>query len=240
MGFCDSGQSQQSSQGWQDPLGPTSIGKNGQPTFSATGAPQLRSSIFNYLNIPGMANSGQNASKALSSAAANPTWGLTETNATKNAAGDYLAGSPQLDAELAQQRAAALQSAADTNARTRSNFGKNGMSFSTGNEQAQQAQTGAANAAANQNNALSYLQNYQTERANQNNAATQLQGAYAAPLNYLSNVGSAQLQPLQSAGNLLSGLSSGGQVFQTGQTGQYNPSLGSSILNGFSGVMGSL
>lgn len=241
-GFCDDSQSQQSSQGWQDPLGPTSISKSGQPSFSATGAPQLRGSLFNYLGnyIPGLAQSGQETASALKAAAANPTWAQAEGNASKNAAGDYLNGSPQLNEALARQRAQSLTDVANQNARTRSQFSKNGMQFSTGNQQAQQAATGASNAASDNTAAQTYLQNYQNERANQNNAATQLQGAYAAPLNYLTSVPGAQTAPLSSAGNILSALSGGGQVFNTGQTGSYSPSLGSSIMNGFSGVMGSL
>ena len=56
--------------------------------------------------------------------------------------------------------------------------------------------------------------------------------ATGTPLNYLSGVSGAMVSPLSQSGNLISGLSSGGQVYQTGQKAYDNPSIGSSILSG--------
>lgn len=241
MGFCDSGQQQQTTQGWQDPLGPTSM-RNGQPQFSATGAPQMRSQIFNYLGsiAPTLQQSGAKVASQLGTDAQNPYFNTAASNAEKTIAGNYLNGSPELDRAMATSRAASLASAADQGARLRSLDAKNGMSFSTADQQAQEANNAAANAQAQNTNAQTYLQNYLAERGNQVNGTTQLQTALAGPLNYLSGIPGAYTSPLGAEGNLLTSLSGGGQVFNTGQSGTYSPSTGSSILNGFSGVMGSL
>lgn len=242
MGFCDSGQQQQTTQGWQDPLGPTSMGPGGQPNFSATGAPQMRSQIFNYLGsvAPQLQKSGQAVASQLGSDAANPYFNTAQKNAESTIAGDYLNGSPELDRAMATQRAQTMASAADNAARIKSTDAKNGMAFSTGDQQALEANNAAANATAQNTSAQTYLQNYLAERGNQINGVNQLQTAQAAPLNYLSGQSGAITQPLNQEGNLLTSLSGGGQVFNTGASGTYSPSLGSSILNGFSGVMGSL
>lgn len=233
MGFCDSSQGQQNQTGWSDPLGPTSF-NGSQPVFSATGAPQMRSQLFNYLGgyLPTTTQSGANYASALTSAASNPTWNTLQANAGKTAAGNYLAGSPQLDTAMANNRAATMASSANDNARIRSEFAKNGIGFSTANQQAEQANTAAAGATAQNTNAQTYLQNYLSERQNQQNAGNTLAQAQGTPLNYMSGISSAYTTPLSQAGNLLSALSSGGQVFSTGTTGSYSPSTGSSILNG--------
>jgi hypothetical protein len=109
---------------------------------------------------------------------------------------------------------------------------KNGMDFSTASQQAQQAANAAASATAGRTEAEARGQNYLGERANQNAAGSMLQQATSAPLSYLGQVSGAATQPLTQAGNLLSGLSSGGQIYGTGSNGSYSPSMGSSILNG--------
>lgn len=227
MGFCDSGQSQSNQTKWVDPLGPSA-------SQGGTGAPELRNQLFNYLGgyLPSSTQAGQTYASALQSQANNPIWGQVASNASKNAAGDYLAGSPVLDRALAQQAGQARAAAAGSDARIRSQYAKNGMSFSTGNQQAQEANEGATNASINANNSNAYLQNYLAERQNQNNAGNQYASAAAAPLSYLGQVSGAYTQPLSQAGNLLSGLSSGGQTITTGSSGVYSPSTGSDILNG--------
>ena len=216
-----------------DPLGPTSIGPGGQPQFSATGAPQIRSTLFNYLNqsLPSSVSAGNTYAGASQGAAANPGWATAAGNANQNAAGDYLAGSPQLDTALATQRGQTMADAANQDARIKSQFTQNGMGWSTGQQQAQEANNAAAGAQAANTSAQTYLQNYMNERANQNNAGTQLATATSQPLNYLSGVAGATQAPLAGAGNLISGLSSGGQVFQTGSQGNNNSLSTPSILS---------
>jgi len=152
MSFCNSTQSEnsQNNDQWANPLGPTSIGPNGKPIFSPSGAAQLGTQALNYLggSMPAMNQAGQASAAALQRAAASPGWGAAQTNAAQTAAGDYLAGSPQLNRSLAQTQAAAGASAADAAARERSMFAKNGMGWGTPALQATQATTAQANEAA--------------------------------------------------------------------------------------------
>jgi len=242
MSFCQDSQRNVSNYGYSDPLGPTSMGPKGGPKFSPTGAPQMRSRIFDYLgsSMPGMNQAGADYASALKSAAGDPGWSQAGDLARKTMSGNYLNGGPNLDRALATNRAAAMSEAADATARIKSGYGKNGMQFSTAAEQADLGTRAAASARANQVNASTYLQNYLAERGNQNQAVGMLGQAKQGPLSYLSQVGGAYSSPLAQAGNLISGMSSGGQVYNTGSTGTSSPSLGSNIMNGFSGVVGSL
>lgn len=246
MGFCSSNQTasnagqQNTGYNWQNPLGPTSIGANGKPNFSATGAPQLATQLFSYLggSMPQMQQAGLNYAGALQGAAVAPGWQAAQNNATQTAAGNYLAGSPELNAALARNQATAGAAAADEVAREKATLSKNGMAFGTPEQEAAQSTVASANANAANTNAQTYLQNYLSERAAQNNSGNMLAQATGTPLSYLGSVPGAYTSGLTPAGNLLSALSSGGQVFQTsaGQTGSqngnYNPSIGSDILNG--------
>lgn len=238
MGFCDSGQSQTNKGQYIDPLGPTSIGPHGRAVYAPTGAPQMRTQLFNYLGQyqPAMNAAGQSYASGLQSAAANPGWAQAADLANKTMAGDYLHGSPELDAAMTANTRQAMASAADSGARIKSQMGMNGMGFSTANQEAQQANTASAAANAANTNAQTYLQNYLSERQNQNNAVNNLATATSTPLNYLQGVSGAMEQPLTQAGNLLSALSSGGQVFTSGTSGSYSPSMGSSILQGIGGL----
>lgn len=233
MGCFSSGQSGTSQYKWQDPLGPTAIGKNGKPTYSATGAPQIRSDLFDYLRgyMPDMAQAGQQAADYSRAAGTAPGWGAVQDNASRAAAGDYLHGSPELDRSMAYNRATALGEAQDQNARTRADYARNGLNYSTGNQQAQEGNAAAAGARASETNANVYGQNYGAERGYQTNAGNQLATGYSAPLSYLSNVSSAYEKPLGDAGNLLSALSTGGQALQTGSSQAYSPSAFSNIAN---------
>jgi hypothetical protein len=207
-----------------DSLGP-SLAKGG------TGAPELRSQIFDYLQgyMPQMNQAGATYANALQKAAGDTGWQSAQDVARRTAAGDYLNGSPALDRATAWNRAQTEADAANQNARIRSNYAQNGMGFSTGAQEAQQSNNAAANANASATNANTYLQNYLTERGNQNNSGQMLGQAQQGPLSYLGNVSGAYAQPASQIGQLLSGLSTG-QVVQTG--GTYSPSLGSSILQG--------
>ena len=241
-GFCDSSQSaggnQTNNNQWANPLGASSIGANGRPVFTPSGAPQLGQQSLNYLgsSMPQMNAAGQASATALTGAAANPGFTAAQSNAAGTAAGDYLAGSPQLNRALAQNQATAGAGAADAAARARSGMAKNGMAWGTGQQQVEQAATAQGNEAAANTNALSYLQNYQSERGAQNQAGAQLAQAYSAPLSYLSSVPGALASGPSAAAPLISGLGSGGQIFSTGgsntSSGLYNPSIGSDIMNG--------
>jgi len=241
MSFCSGGQTQGGNQWnnnqWANPLGPSSIGPNGKPIFTPSGASQLGQQALSYLggNMPAMNAAGQASASALQSAAANPGFGAAQTNAANTAAGDYLSGSPQLNRSLAQNEAVQGAGAADAAARARSEMAKSGMAWGTGQQQVQQAATAQGNEAAAQQNALSYLQNYQAERGAQNQAGGQLAQAYAAPLSYLSGVPGAYAGGAGAAAPIISGLGSGGQLYSAGSgdytSGVMSPSVESGILN---------
>lgn len=242
MGFCDSSQSTSAPPTWADPLGPTSTGKGGRAVYGASGAPQLRTGIFNAMQgyQPQLSGASDAAAATLSKGMTNPAWQEGQNLATRNMSGAYLNGSPQLNTAMAENRAATMGAAADQNARTQSQFTKTGMGWSTANQQATQGATASAAGEADRNAANTYLQNYQMERGNQNAAPQQFAAASAAPFNYLSQGSSAVMSPLTQQGNLLSALSSGGQVVTPNTTQSINPSTGSSILNGWAGVVGNL
>lgn len=169
-----------------------------------------------------------------------PQWKSAENLATRNLSGAYLNGSPQLDRAMAANRAGTLAAASDATARIKSQFGKAGMGWSTGYQQAAQSNQAAAGADAGRTSANAYLQNYMNERQTQNAAPGQFAAAKAAPFNYLSQASQSVMSPLAAQGNLLSALSSGGQVITPNSTQTVNPSLGSSIVNGWAGVVGNL
>lgn len=245
MSFCSggtqsSGQTGTSNQNaWANPLGASSVGPGGHPTFTASGAPQLGAQTLSYLGalMPQMNQAGQGYASALQGAAANPGWASAQSNAASTAAGNYLNGSPELNRALAQNQAAAGAGAANAAAQQKSLLAKNGMTWGTGQQQAEQAAQAQGNEAAAQTNALAYLQNYQAERQAQNNAGGQLAQAVGAPLNYLSQVPGAYSSGLTPAAQLISGLGSGGQIFSNGTAGNTydagttSPSTGSDVLN---------
>lgn len=242
MGFCDSSQSTSAPPVWADPLGPTATGKRGRAIYGTSGAPQLRTGIFNAMQgyQPALSAASDAAASRLTSGVNAPAWGEAQGLATRNLSGAYLNGSPQLDRAMAENRAATMGAAADATARLKSQYGRAGMGWSTANQQAAQGAATTAAGEADRDAANTYLQNYQFERGNQNAAPGQYAQAAAAPFNYLSQGSSAILNPLQQQGNLLSALSSGGQVITPNTTQTLNPSLGSNIMNGWAGVIGNL
>ena len=94
------------------------------------------------------------------------------------------------------------------------------MSFSTANQQAQEANRAAAAGQAQGQNAQIIGQNYMNERQLQAQAPQQLAQATGTPLSYLGQVPGAYLSPLQQQAGLVSGLSTG-QV-ATPSTAVYN------------------
>jgi hypothetical protein len=246
MSFCSGGTSSNNNTGqtnynqWANPLGASSIGPNGKPIFQASGAPQAGAQALSYLSseMPAMNQAGQASASALQSAAANPGFQAAQTNAGATAAGDYLSGSPQLNAALAQNQAQAGAAAGNAAAAQKSMMAKNGMAWGTGQQQVEQGATAQGNEAAANTNAQAYLQNYQAERGAQNNAGSQLASAYAAPLSYLGAVPGAMSSGVAAAAPTISGLGSGGSIYSAGgygtgyDAGITNPSTGSDILNG--------
>lgn len=233
-GFCQSQQNTSAPPVWADPLGPTSTGRGGVARYGTSGAPQYRSGLFNYMSgvSPEMYGAASDLASGLQTAAGSSFFPAAEREASNTLAGNYLSGSPQLNAAMAANTAGQIAQAQDENARVKSDFTRSGMRYSTGMEQAAQGNVTNAAAQAGRTNAMTQLQNYQTERQNQQNAPAMYTAAQSAPFNYLSQVSSALMNPASLQGNLLSALSSGGQTITPNVSEMYTPSMGANILTG--------
>lgn len=208
---------------WYDPLGPASGRQK-------TGATDIRRDLFNYVrdNLPsslGDANAYQQQSRT---AANDPAYAQAAQNARRSIAGDYLNGSPQLDAIVNSSRAAAQREAANAAAGLRDQYARAGLSFGTPALQALQSAQAAATAKASADeNQLRYA-NYQAERQNQLQGPQQLAAAQAVPLEYLIKSANAA-NTLAPTANLLTGLSGGGQVVKPDMIAK--PSIDSYIMD---------
>lgn len=211
--FCEPNNNKKIPPKWYDPLGPKRIG--GQA---------FRQEIFSDLHdlAPQLKQNAADVGARAGAAAADPGWAGAADNARRSIAGDYLNGTPQLDAALARARAAGTREAGNAAAGVRDQFARNGLSFSTVNQQAQQAAQAGATARVNDTETQARLANYQQERANQVQAPGQLKAATDVPIDYLSGQGSAPLVPLNSVGQLVSGLAGGGQLVKPDVLGQRN------------------
>lgn len=188
-----------------DPLG-TDTGVN-------SGQAQ-RSGIYNTMQSQtGAINTGtRNYVSALNSAASDPALAQSKQYEQDILGGKYLNGSPALDNSMAQMRAAASRAVADQNAKTASGFAQNGMSFGTGNQEAQQAGTALQTSQANQTEADARLKNYEAERGYMEAAPSAIQSIDKDTTGYLSAVPGAYLAPLTSEAQIVAGLSGGGTV----------------------------
>ena len=203
--FCGPNSNKKVKPQWYDPLGPSRIG--GQA---------FRQGIFNDLRklAPELKQNAADMGARAGVAAADPGWSGAADNARRAIAGEYLKGSPQLDAALARTRAAGTREAGNAAAGIREQFARNGLSYSTANQQAQQMAQAGATARVNDTETQARLANYQQERANQAQAPGQLKSALDAPIDYLSAQGTAPLVPLNAIGQLVAGLAGGGQLIK--------------------------
>lgn len=174
----------------------------------------MRTGIYNQIAglFPGMMSNAQGASGAMGQAYALPGWGQAQQLASNEMQGNYLNGSPELDAAMAQMRAGSEAATANTNAGVRSQYAQNGMAFGTGNQEAEAANNAANNASANQAEAQAREQNYQAERQLQSNAVNNYATATTTPLNYLAQDNEPYMTPLTEISQIVSGLSKGGAV----------------------------
>ncbi len=240
MGYSGGQQTYTDKPQWFDPLGPSSVGydKKGKPVqnFNPSGAPQMREGIFNQIDEthPVTTASSHELAGRLAEASNDPGWADAQGNARATIRGDYLNGSPQLDAAMAATRRSQMNAAADSNARQGAQFARNGMTFSTANQQANQANNAAAAAAAGNTEAQARLANYTAERQNQIKGTEQLEAATAAPLNYLENIPNALLNPLATEASLISGLSTGGPIATPSSTIVKKPGTGDYISGALS------
>lgn len=176
----------------------------------------MRSSIYGTLSglWPGLANQSNILGGALGRAAALPGFTQGKDLASAEMQGNYLNGSPALDSAMGAMRSASAAQMANADARTRSQFVQNGMSFGTPMQEAQASGDAAATASANQAEAMARLQNYQSERQLQSGAINNYATATTTPINYLGQMNEAYLQPLTEISQIVRGLSTGGQVAQ--------------------------
>lgn len=200
------------------------------------GGQQMRGSIYSLLSglSPTLNQNSTNTANALGQAYSLPGWAQARDLATSEMAGKYLGGSPQLDAAMSAMRAASGAASANTNAGIRSNFAQNGMSFGTGNQEAQSANSAANNASANNAEAQARMQNYQAERQIQNNAVNTYGTATTTPLSYLAQQNEAYTQPLTEISQMIKGLSGGGTVAQPDTT------VDKGLMSNLFGAIGSI
>jgi hypothetical protein len=195
---------------WYDPLGPNS---SGQFSYN-NGGPDMRSSIYSKMNSydPLISKATNETAKTAFGAASDPGYTQAKQLARSTIGGTYLDGSPELENQIAQMRTSANREVANTNAGVRDQFARNGLQFSTANQQAQEANQAYGTAKANETEANTRLSNYQTERGRQYDALNTLDTANSAPLTYLSQVSSSALSPLYTQAQTVNGLSGGGQM----------------------------
>lgn len=222
-------------QTWADPLGPSGFTKRGKPLFNrATGAIPMRDWIFNDLNkIGDSARNGNMASiRAAKQFAHDPGFKYAADNARQSAHGDFLNGTPQLNAMIAKTRAASSAEGANAAANMRSQLARNGMSFSTVNQQAQAGVSAAARAQADAADAQARMANYTAERQAQINSPAALVAANAAPLDYLRYADAAQLSQLSQISQIIAGLAGGGSNGQADTVVSPGSNIGGAAING--------
>lgn len=202
-----------------DPMGPTQEVYDPRKNrryqwFESTGGHAPRADIFNYLSgqQPGLRQWASDFTGRLGSAAANPGFGSQAALARRTLEGAYLTPSSQMEQAMATMRRRAGADAADQVANLQSQYGRAGLGFSTANQQAAQAAQAASTARADELEAATRLQDYQTERGRQMMAGDLLQSAVSTPLEYLSKVPQAVTDPQARIAQIISGLASGGQI----------------------------
>lgn len=210
--LCGGSSQNQVAPTWIDPLGPGTQTKQGAKMGMApTGAVPLRTGIFGELpgETAAAETAGTAAGTAATAAAQNPGNADAANLATNQINGDYLFGSPALDAAMAQMRGASTATGANNNAQIRSGYARNGMGFSTANQEAQQSNDATTLAGENNAEAQARLANYTNERNIQQTSPTMLNQALAAPINYLQEAGQDYLAPLSQEAGIIQQLSSG-------------------------------
>lgn len=193
-----------------DPLGPNAANKIRTPT----GGPEQRDWIFGQMTGDRGAINGanQNFISGLNSAAYDPARSGMRNYVSSVLGGNYLHGSPELDSAMGAMRSASAAEGANDAGRVRSQFAQNGMSFGTGNQEAQDNATTSRAAAEDSAEAQARLANYQQERQYQEAAPGEMEKQISAPLNYLQAIPQAYLSPLSSMAQLTQGLAGGGSI----------------------------
>jgi hypothetical protein len=183
-----------------------------------SGRPQRRDLYRSLERIrPQMVGLGKETEAAARTGARDPGWGDARTLAGSTIRGDYLNGSPQLNKAVGQMRSAAGREAGDAAANIRDQFSRNGMSFGTANQQAQQSAQAAATARANDTESAMRLDDYQQERQNQVNAVDMLGNATTIPVQLqqaADKAGMSELEYLSQMAQIVQAMSGNGQLIK--------------------------
>jgi hypothetical protein len=240
MAFCDKTKKKTDQPQYFDPLGPAALDKKGRPIFQPTGGVEQRNRIFTALNgvAPGAEQAGADLAAGLRTASSDAGWGQAADLARRTIGGEYLKGSPELDSAMSKLYSRSQASAADQEARLKSDFGRAGMGFSTAHQQAAQNNRAAATANAGATEAAARLQNYQAERGYQNAAPQMLAQALGVPLDYLSQIPSAFLSPLLQEAQLVTGLATGGQTATPNTTVYKEEGIGNQVMKAVGPILG--
>lgn len=203
------------------------------------GAIDSMGGLFNKINSGSFQGDvGQatgNYINSLNSAASDPGIGAAYRSLLGTVKGDNLQ-SDLVNKYADQAFQSQVNQGADQAARTRSQFARGGVGFSTGNQQAQQADMAAAasKGAAARSGILS--QNEQYERGLQQQAIPMLNQQIGVPASYLGQINNAMYAPLQSQANLTTQLLGNNNVNQP--TYLQQPGTGAQLANGVSTAAG--
>jgi len=210
----------------------------GEANGGNEGAIQSRDAIFERMNSEKFQNMLNNNAdvyaKESAQAAYSPELASISAYGSDVLSGKYL-NSPVVADYARKANGQVMAANADQNARTRATFSRAGMGFSTGMQQAQQADTAAASAKGASLESQIVANNYQNERALQSAAPSIIQGAQNQKLSYLAGVNQAYLNPLQQQAGITTQLLGNNQVqsptyVQTPTTADtVNNSLGTAV-----------
>lgn len=206
----------------------------GQLNTPNTGAISSMNNIFNSINGTGFGAQTQGASQdlvnSLRGAANSPQLGAANAYNSDVLSGKYL-NSPQVTDYANKAYSSIIGQGANQNARTQANFANNGLGFSTGMQQAQQANGAATAGQAATTRAGILSSNYQNERQLQQGAVGNAESLVSQAPNYLSQINSALYAPYNSQAGLTTGLL-GQQTNNPQPTYVQQPNIGNVIGQG--------
>jgi hypothetical protein len=212
----------------------------GQKNTPNTGAVNSMNNIFGALNNSNLNNSAAGASgdyvSALQNAANGPQLAGANAYNSNVLSGQYL-NSPQVKGYADQAYNSIIGQGANQDARTRANFANNGLGFSTGMQQSQQAGAAATANQASQARAGILSNNYQAERQLQQGAVGNAESLNAQTPNYLSQINSALYAPYTTQAALTTGLL-GNSVNSPQGTYAQNPTGANALASGVSTATG--
>lgn len=193
----------------QDTLPANNYNAYGEVNSPVTGAINSRDSIFNALNDPNfqaqVSGAQGNYLGALNSAANSPLLNSAKGYTSDVLSGNYL-NSPIVKGYADQAYKGIISQGANQDARIQAGYANNGLGFSTGMQQAQQANKAATASSAAGTRAGILSSNYQQERQLQQGAVGNAETLNSATPSYLSQINSALYAPYQAQGGITTNL----------------------------------